>query len=215
MKNINWEDFLEANKKNADLSMNKFLEKVNNHVDKHLPIKKLSKQEILQKDKPWMTKGLITSIKNKNIIHQKMLRAKDPTRKQELQEKHKTCKNRLTKLTRNSKANHFNNFFYQNKSNLLKVWEGIKSIINTKPTKIKQDIATIKVDKQIISDKEKIAETINEFFVDIPRKIESIIQPSKKHYKQYLGEPPADVFSLTAVTPHEVEVKIKSLKNNY
>ena len=143
-----------------------------------------------------------------------MLRAKDPTRKQELKEKYKTYKNRLTKLTRDSKANHFNNFFYQNKSNLLKVWDGIKSIINTKPIKIKQDIATIKVDKQVISDKEKIAETINEFFVDIPQKIESRIQPSKKHYKQYLGEPPADVFSLTAVTPHEVEVKIKSLKNN-
>ena len=75
-------------------------------------------------------------------------------------------------------------------------------------------IATIKVDKQIISDKERIAETINEFFVDIPQKIESRIQSSKKHYKQYLGEPPADMFSLTAVTPQEVEVKIKSLKNN-
>ena len=131
-----------------------------------------------------------------------MLRAKDPTRKQELKEKYKTYKNRLTKLTRNSKANHFNNFFYQNKSNLLKVWDGIKSIINTKPTKIK-DITTIKVDKQIISDKEKIVGTINEFFVDILQKIESRIQPSKKHYKQYLGEPPADVFSVTAVTPHE------------
>ena len=71
MKNINWEDFLDANKKNADLSMNKFLEKVNNLIDKHLPIKKLSKQEILQKDKPWMTKGLITSIKNKNIYIEK------------------------------------------------------------------------------------------------------------------------------------------------
>ena len=130
MKNINWEDFLEANKKNADLSMNKFLENVNNLIDKHLPIKKLSKQEILQKDKPWMTKGLITSIKNKNIIHRKMLRAKDPTRKQELKEKYKTYKNRLAKLTRNSKANHFNKFFYQNKSNLLKVWDGIKSIIS-------------------------------------------------------------------------------------
>ena len=141
-----------------------------------------------------------------------MLRAKDPTRKQELKEKYKTYKNRSTKLTRNSKTNHFNNFFYQNKSNLLKVWDGIKSIINTKPTKIKQDIATIKIDKQIISDKEKIAETINEFFVDIPQKIESRIQPSKKHYKQYLGEPPVDGFSLTAVTLHEVEVKINSLK---
>ena len=40
-----------------------------------------------------------------------MLRAKDPIRKQELKEKYKTYENRLTNLTRNSKANHFNNFF--------------------------------------------------------------------------------------------------------
>ena len=35
-------------------------------------------------------------------------------------------------LTRNSKANHYQNFFQERKENILETSEGIKSIINTK-----------------------------------------------------------------------------------
>ena len=80
-------------------------------MEKYVPYKKLSRQEVLQKDKPWMTKGLITSIKKKNIIKRKALRTKDPTKKQELEDKYKTYKNKLTKLTRQSKQTTLITFF--------------------------------------------------------------------------------------------------------
>ena len=57
---------------------------MNSIPDKHLPLKKLSKQEIFQRDKPWITKGLTKSIKIKNNTHAKMRRAKDPIRREEL-----------------------------------------------------------------------------------------------------------------------------------
>ena len=163
--------------------MEKFLTKMNLIIDKHLPLKKLSKQEILQRDKPWITKGLITSIKTKNVIHRKMRRTKNPVTKKELNNKYKMYKNKILKLTRLSKANHFNNYFVENKTNLLKVWQGIKSIINTKPSKNKQSITTLKVDEKTISGKKEIAETMNKFFVDIPQKIESKIKQSKKDFR--------------------------------
>ena len=40
---------------------------MNTILDKYLPLKKLSKQEILKKDKPWIMKGLTKSIKIKNV----------------------------------------------------------------------------------------------------------------------------------------------------
>ena len=73
----------------------------------------------------------------------------------------------------------------KNKTNLLKVWQGIKSIINTKPSKTKQSITTLRVNDKTTSNKEDIAETMNKFFVDIPKKIESKIKQSKKDFKQY------------------------------
>ena len=58
-----------------------------------------------------------------------MCRSKDPPNKKELETKVKNYKKVLLKLTRNSKANHFNNFFRENKLNLFKTWEGIREII--------------------------------------------------------------------------------------
>ena len=183
IKNVNWENILEIEKRDPNLSLEKLLTKMNTILDKHLPLKKLSKQEILKKDKPWITKGLTKSIKIKNVTHEKMRRAKDPIRKEELHNTCKTYKNTITKLTRLSKANHCNRFFTENKTNLLKVWQGIKSVINTKPSKAKQSITTLKINDKIISNKKEIAETMNKFFVEIPQKIESKIKQSKKDFK--------------------------------
>ena len=136
-----------------------------------------------------------------------MRRAKDLMRTEELSNTYKTYKNKILKLTRLSKANHFNRFFIENKTNLLKVWKGIKSIINTKPSKTKQSITTLQINDKTISNKKDIAETMNKFFVDIPKKIESKIKQSKKDFKQYLGDPSPDVFFLNQTNPKEVELK--------
>ena len=56
-----------------------------------------------------------------------MCRTKDIMRKTKLEKKVKHDQNNLAKLTRTSKANHYNNFFKENKLNLLKRWNGIHS----------------------------------------------------------------------------------------
>ena len=48
-------------------------------------------------------------------------------------EKVKRYKNNIVKLTRTSKANHYNNFFKENKLNFLKLWNEIREIINIRP----------------------------------------------------------------------------------
>ena len=59
-----------------------------------------------------------------------MCRTKDTLKRQELQIKVKIFKKFILKLTRQNKANHFNNFFPENKLNLFKTWEGIREIMN-------------------------------------------------------------------------------------
>ena len=58
---------------------------------------------------------------------------KDVMRKAELEKKVKYSKTNFVKLTRTSKANHYNNYINKNKLNLLKTWSGICEIINTQP----------------------------------------------------------------------------------
>ena len=67
---------------------------------------------------------------NKNRLHKKMCRSKDQLNKKNFGTKVKNYKKVPLKLTGNSKANNFHNFFRGNKLNLFKTWEGIREIIN-------------------------------------------------------------------------------------
>ena len=85
--------------------------------------------------KPWITLGIITSIKNRNIIQGKLLRAKDPKRRILLESQFKIYRNLLVTLIRKSKDNHFKTFFSDNKRNLCETWKGIRNIIQIKDKK--------------------------------------------------------------------------------
>ena len=213
IKNHNWLETLQIIKNDVNLSMKIFEDTVNTLLDTHVPIKKLSNQDLLQKSKPWITKGLVKSIKVKNVMYRKMMRARDPIRKENLHKNFKDYKNRLTKLSRLSKANHYNNFFIENKNNLLKTWEGVKAIINSKK-KTRQDINSIKHDGKILTDKKQISEVLNNYFTTIPKEIEEKVVKPKTNFNSYLQNPTLNSFFMTPTTSEEIENKIASLRNN-
>ena len=50
-------------------------------LDIYAPIRKLTKAELKLKSKPWLTKGIMTSIQKKNIIYKKIIRVKNSAKK--------------------------------------------------------------------------------------------------------------------------------------
>ena len=81
-----------------------------------------------------ITKGILTSVRKKDKIHCKSLKAKDQARKEALNQEYKFYKNLLTNITKKSKNNYYKQYFKDNKNNLIKVWKGIKEIILIKKT---------------------------------------------------------------------------------
>ena len=63
----------------------------------------------------------------------------------------KQYRNSLNNIIKASKANHYHQYFITNKRNLLKVWEGIKEIINTKPKK-KQSINSLRLKRTLCTE---------------------------------------------------------------
>ena len=112
-------------------------------LDKHTPKKPMTKKELKTRSKPWLTNGILTSIKNKNKMYNKFCRAKDQVRKQHFHGKLKIYWNSLANLTRQSKQNYYKKYFEENKTSLIKVWKSIKEIIlinksnQTQPTCLK------------------------------------------------------------------------------
>ena len=160
-----------------------------------------------------MTKGILKSIAIKNRLYKKMCRSKDPFNKKELETKVKNYKKALLKLIRNSKANHFNNFFHENKLNLFKTWEGIMENINISKKRA-TDITSIQIGNKTVKISYEIASEFYKHFTSIAKQIEENLIKPKHKYSEYLKNPNANSFFISPTNSDEVLSLIKKLKNN-
>ena len=102
-----------------------------NLIERHAPTKsKWVKNSISLK--PWVTQGLLKSIRNRDKIHKTFLKAKNPEDKIAKFNKYKSHKNLLLKLLRTSKTNYYKNYFSTHKFNLSLVWKAVHQITNIK-----------------------------------------------------------------------------------
>ena len=113
---------------NPENSMNNLLDKTNKLIDKYYPSRKLTKKEFKQTVKPWITKGIITSIKRKDDLFHSYINCKNTVRKQTIHNEYKALKNRITSLIHFSKKEHYSKYFNEYSNNIKKVWKGIKGI---------------------------------------------------------------------------------------
>ena len=94
--NIDWVAVIEEYKADPNHSFRRFHDKVNEILDKHMPWRKLNKKEIRLQTKPWITTGILNSMKRRDKLLRKCIAAKDPVRKELLRTEYKTLKNRIT-----------------------------------------------------------------------------------------------------------------------
>ena len=78
---VEWDNVLISPNTNTEKSYKTFLEKFESLLDTYAPLKKLSKNELKFKDKPWITHGLQKSISIKNQFLSKFIKLKDPNKK--------------------------------------------------------------------------------------------------------------------------------------
>ena len=79
-----------------------FIENVSQIVHKHAPLKENSRKETILITKPWITKGIVTSIQTKNKIFRKCYKRKDA----DLILVYKQYTNKLTTIRRIAKQNY-------------------------------------------------------------------------------------------------------------
>ena len=105
LRNINWQEALEINRKETNVSFIKFFDIFELLLGLRGPLKKLSCSEAKFYLKPWITPGIRKCMKVKDRLQKKSLRAKNPIQKDALHNEVKQYQNYINILTRNSKAN--------------------------------------------------------------------------------------------------------------
>ena len=114
-----WSNILNLKHGNVNVSMENFVNNMNDLFDKRAPFIKISKYKLKFKTKPWITTALQQSISIKNALFKRYIKLKSPVKKNEVHQQYKYYRNLLSTLMKKSKHNYYERFF-KNNLNILK-----------------------------------------------------------------------------------------------
>ena len=166
-----WDSVLHLNNvNNINTSFNLFIKNMNEIINKHTPVKKLSRKQLFHKDKHWITKGIRKAINTRNYYYNKFIKSKNQDQKKYFKNQFKTYRNRIVNLIKVSKNNYYRNYFNNHKNNNRKTWLGIKEIISNNNNKSSTPFS-LKIDNNITSNENIISSAFNKHFTTIADKI--------------------------------------------
>jgi len=190
-------------------SLSTLLTSVENVLNKHAPLKTLSKRQERIQSKPWITKGLLRSIRTKNKLYTNL-------HKKSVQDDHKWAefrkyRNKLNRLIEKSKVNYYMQEIASSNNNS-SLWKTIKNILNKghKKQVHLQDLQN--EDGKLTKSSKESADKINTYFSVVGKTLASkipqptVIPPS---FQSNLN----NSFFLQLTCPSEIEHVIKNLNS--
>ena len=130
-------------------------------LNKHAPFKFLSNKEKKTRRKPWLTKGILTSINKKRKLFKKY----KSSHIQETYDKYKIYRDLLNTLCKKSKKMYYKSYFTTNANNSKKTWIEINNILNRRK---KQHQNFLLSNNGIMeTNKHKIANKFNHYFTSV------------------------------------------------
>ena len=131
--------------------------------------------------KPWMTAGLVKSCLRKEKLYK--ISIKNPT--DENIGNYKNFRNKLIKILNVAQKEYYVSKFTMYKSDIKQTWKTIKNILKNNNTNIITD--SFESGNVIITDKHKIVEKFNEYFVNIGPTLARQINQTSTTYQHYLS----------------------------
>ena len=112
ISNLDWATLIKEGD-NVNNSIKTFIESFNTILDKHAPYKPITNKQAKIMSKPWITKGILKSIKMKDKIHKKFIHSKDRATKEAFFNTFKKYRNTISNLIRISKKTIIRHFSIQ------------------------------------------------------------------------------------------------------
>ena len=211
--NTDWNTVVSPEKMDSNNSLNSFKDTIYKILDKHMPLKKASKKELKLEAKPWITPGILNSIKRRDLLLNKFIKAPDGVLKNELHKQYKILRNKIVALLRLSKNNHYRTYFRSNSSDIKKTWKGIKSIINLRDAS--NNLPTSMLINNINeSDPTKIAEGFNNHYASVAKKLQDKIHSNNTNFTKYLTDRVDANFLFRSADTEEIIRIISSFVNS-
>ena len=116
----------------------------------------------------------------------------------------------IVNLLKRSKKNYYSSYFILNQSNVEQTWDGICNLINVSKKKKTTPRNLIYKNEEKLSNID-MAESLNDFFVNIGTSIEAKILKAKESFSKYLKNSNDKSIFLSPCTPIEIMLIIKDM----
>ena len=190
-----------------------FVSIIKSTIDKHAPLRRLSRKMKKLKQKQWITKGIWTSIRNKQKLYvTHYLNGSNVQKKY-----YKKYANKLTKLKSISKKKFYENEFTKFRSNSTETWKIIKSLLPQTKFKLQQP-RKIQANDKVLSTSSEIATEFNKYFSNIGKKLAkkfSNIDINATHFNKYLFNSVTSSLFFEPTWPSEILNTIQTLSNSH
>ena len=204
MSNVDWSSIYSEMCTQGAFSL--FHSTLVNHYNKHFPMQKIKLKYNCQK--PWLTQGLKDAIKVKNKLYKKYQKINAVAHGIE----YKTYRNKLNHILKCAERKHYSDLLNDNKNNVKRTWQILKSIVNKNKTTKIQDKFKLR-DGIFTSDKSMISTKFNEFFNGIGPNLARNIQKQSVTPLSFMGQSWVNSIYLHEVTSEEIIKILQSLKN--
>ena len=162
---------------------------------------------------PWMTEGILRSMKFRDRLYKKMKKLQ-PTSDAYLTANInlKTYKSILQKIMCIAKIDYFGCQFEKHKNDIKRTWTIVNDILNR--TKKSSDFPKyFMINGEKVSDDKSIADSFNSFFANVGPNLSKQIQSSSgKSIHHFLTKPVTTSFSFSTISPADVIKIIQELK---
>ena len=155
------------NENNVNSALEQFISLFKSVVDKHAPVKRAFRKKLKLLRKPWITKGILISIKNKQKMYKNNFLNESDAQKLLF----KTYSNKSRKVKRLSKKMYFHKEFDENKNNCHKMWKTVNSLVYKKSADTDFPPNNIKINGKICDNQLAMAAHFNNFFCTIGKRL--------------------------------------------
>lgn len=206
LSRIAWSNIL--NLPNVNDCYNIFINEYTRLFEICFPLKAVKSKHFGNSHAPWLTKGLLKSIKKKNRLYKLFIKAPNILR----ESRYKTYKNKLTHVLRKAKRLYYDSKFESAKSDLKLTWKLINEVIskrNNKPTMPSK----LMLDNEALTNPTKIAERFCNYFTNIGPSLASKVPQVDSSFSSFLIENTNTPICLKLTDVNELRSICKSFKS--
>ena len=200
---------LDLKNKSGEECWDNFEKTFNSILNIHAPFRLQTRKESKLSKKPWLTNGILKSIKTKQKLYKHII-IKTNRASQEWSY-YKKYRNKLTHLIETSKRNYFKSEITSCKSNQKKLWTTVNNIINLKTSKTKNRIISLNQNGQTLENSQDISNSFNKFFTTVGENLANKIKHSNYKNNTLRSTYFKKTFFLNPITKSEVKNHILNL----